>query len=265
MLIYPQFDPVMFSIGPLHFRWYGMMYVLGVVSGWLLGRWRAARPWNAFTPKLMDDFISWAVVGVVLGGRIGYVLFYNLSYYAENPLEIFAVWQGGMSFHGGMIGVILAGWFFARHNGLTMFQVTDFVAPLVPPGLFFGRIGNFINSELWGRRTQVDWAMVFPGSDGLPRHPSQLYEAGLEGVALFLILWFYSRKPRPEGSVSGLFLIGYGAFRFLVEFAREPDAQLGFVALHWMSMGQVLCLPMIALGVYLMWRGARRSGMDSHA
>jgi len=265
MLLYPRFDPIMFSIGPLHFRWYGMMYVFGVVSGWLLGRWRAARPWTALTPRQMDDFISWAVVGVVLGGRIGYVLFYNLSYYAQNPLEIFAVWQGGMSFHGGMIGVILAAWFFARHNGLSMMQVTDFVAPLVPPGLFFGRIGNFINAELWGRRTQLDWGMIFPGSDGLPRHPSQLYEAGLEGIALFILLWFYSARPRPTGCVSGLFLIGYGSFRFLVEFAREPDAQLGFVALHWMSMGQVLCLPMIALGVYLMWRGKRKSGIETHA
>jgi len=259
MLYYPQFDPVMFSIGPLHFRWYGMMYVFGVVSGWLLGRMRAGRPSSPVSRTQFDDYITWAVLGVVLGGRIGYVLFYNLEYYLENPLDAFAVWQGGMSFHGGLIGVILMSWLFARRNGLTIFQITDFVAPLVPPGLFFGRIGNFINAELWGRRTQSDWAMIFPGSDGLPRHPSQLYEAGLEGVALFLILWFYSRKPRPTGSVSGMFLIAYGVFRFIIEFTREPDAQLGFVALHWMSMGQILCLPMLALGTYLMLRPGRKS------
>ncbi|WP_419785308.1 prolipoprotein diacylglyceryl transferase [Pseudodesulfovibrio sp.] len=265
MLLYPRFDPIMFSIGPLHFRWYGMMYVFGVVSGWLLGRSRARKSWSVVTPGQFDDYITWAVIGVVLGGRIGYVLFYNLSYYIANPLDVFAVWQGGMSFHGGLIGVILMSWFFARRQGLSLMQITDFVAPLVPPGLFFGRIGNFINSELWGRRTHVDWAMVFPGSDGLPRHPSQLYEAGLEGVALFLILWFYSRKQRPTGSVSGLFLIAYGIFRFLIEFTREPDAQLGFVALHWMSMGQVLCIPMLALGIYLMLRGKRQSGIETNA
>ena len=258
MLLFPSFDPVMISIGPLHFRWYGMMYVFGVVSGWLLGRYRASKPWNKMTPKSMDDFISFAVVGVVLGGRLGYVLFYNAAYYLAHPLEIFAVWQGGMSFHGGLIGVILACWIFGRVHGMSLQEVTDFVAPLVPPGLFFGRIGNFINAELWGRRTHLPWGMIFPGSDGLPRHPSQLYEAGLEGVALFTLLWWYSSKKRPTGCVSGLFLIGYGSFRFLVEFAREPDAHLGFVALHWMSMGQILCLPMLALGAYLMWQGNRR-------
>lgn len=257
MLLFPKFDPVMISIGPLHFRWYGMMYVFGVVSGWLLGRYRARKPWNRMTPKSMDDFVSWAVVGVVLGGRLGYVLFYNAAYYFEHPMEIFAVWHGGMSFHGGLIGVILTCWVFARYHKMSLLEITDFVAPLVPPGLFFGRIGNFINAELWGRRTHLSWGMIFPGSDGLPRHPSQLYEAGLEGIALFALLWWYSSKERPEGNVSGLFLIGYGVFRFLIEFAREPDAQLGFVALHWMSMGQVLCLPMLALGAFLMWRGNR--------
>ena len=257
MLLYPRFDPVMISIGPLHFRWYGMMYVFGVVSGWLLGRYRASKPWNKMTKKSMDDFIAWAVVGVVLGGRLGYVFFYNAAYYFDHPLEIFAVWQGGMSFHGGLIGVILVCWMFGRVHKMSLLEITDFVAPLVPPGLFFGRMGNFINAELWGRRTHLPWGMIFPGSDGLPRHPSQLYEAGLEGIALFTLLWWYSSKERPTGCVSGLFLIGYGSFRFLVEFAREPDAHLGFVALHWMSMGQILCLPMLALGAYLMWRGNR--------
>lgn len=254
MLNYPQFDPVMISLGPLQLRWYGMMYVFGILSGWLLGRYRATKPWNKMSPERMDDFLTWAILGVVLGGRIGYVLFYNPSFYLANPLKIFAVWEGGMSFHGGCLGVLLACWLFGRSHNMTFLEVGDFVSPLVPPGLFFGRIGNFINGELWGRYTDLPWAMPFPGAGGLPRHPSQLYEAALEGVLLFIIVWVYSAKPRPKGCVGALFLLGYGAFRFLVEFAREPDRQLGFVALHWMSMGQVLCLPMILFGAgWLIW------------
>ncbi|WP_207260008.1 prolipoprotein diacylglyceryl transferase [Desulfovibrio sp. Huiquan2017] len=254
MLNYPQFDPVMISLGPLELRWYGMMYVFGILSGWLLGRYRAAKPWNKMTPERMDDFLTWAILGVVLGGRIGYVLFYNPSFYLANPLKVFAVWEGGMSFHGGCLGVLLVCWLFGRSHDMTFLEVGDFVSPLVPPGLFFGRIGNFINGELWGRYTDLPWAMPFPGAGGLPRHPSQLYEAALEGVLLFIIVWVYSAKPRPKGCVGALFLLGYGAFRFLVEFAREPDRQLGFVALHWMSMGQVLCLPMILFGAgWLIW------------
>jgi phosphatidylglycerol:prolipoprotein diacylglycerol transferase len=254
MLDYPQFDPIMISIGPLDLRWYGMMYVFGILSGWLLGRYRATKPWNKMTPKLMDDFITWAILGVVLGGRLGYVLFYNPSFYLANPLQIFAVWEGGMSFHGGCLGVLVVCWLFGRANGMTFPEVGDFISPLVPPGLFFGRIGNFINGELWGRYTDLPWAMPFPGAGGLPRHPSQLYEAALEGLALFIIVWVYSAKPRPKGCVGALFLLGYGVFRFLVEFAREPDRQLGFVALNWMSMGQVLCLPMILFGIgWLVW------------
>jgi phosphatidylglycerol:prolipoprotein diacylglycerol transferase len=248
MLNYPQFDPVMISLGPLQLRWYGMMYVFGILSGWLLGRYRATKPWNKMTPKRMDDFITWAILGVVLGGRIGYVLFYNPSFYLHEPLRIFAVWEGGMSFHGGCLGVLAACWLFGRTHGMSFPEVGDFVSPLVPPGLFFGRIGNFINGELWGRYTDLPWAMPFPGAGGLPRHPSQLYEAALEGALLFVIVWVYSAKPRPKGCVGALFLLGYGVFRFLVEFAREPDRQLGFVALNWMSMGQVLCLPMILFG-----------------
>jgi phosphatidylglycerol:prolipoprotein diacylglycerol transferase len=206
------------------------------------------------TPKLMDDFITWAILGVVLGGRIGYVLFYNPSFYLSEPLRIFAVWEGGMSFHGGCLGVLAACWLFGRAHNMSFLEVGDFVSPLVPPGLFFGRIGNFINGELWGRYTDLPWAMPFPGAGGLPRHPSQLYEAALEGALLFVIVWVYSAKPRPKGCVGALFLLGYGVFRFLVEFAREPDRQLGFVALHWMSMGQVLCLPMILFGLgWLIW------------
>jgi len=260
MLNYPQFDPVMISIGPLALRWYGMMYVFGIVSGWLLGRYRAARPWNKMSPKLMDDFITWAVFGVVVGGRLGYVLFYNPSFYFSNPLKIFAVWEGGMAFHGGLIGVLLAIWLFGRANDMTFLEMGDFVSPLVPPGLFFGRIGNFINAELWGRYTDLPWAMPFPGAGGLPRHPSQLYEAALEGLVLFIIVWWYSARPRPKGCVGALFLLGYGSFRFLVEFAREPDAHLGFIALNWMSMGQLLCLPMIFFGIFWIWSAYRKEG-----
>ncbi len=258
MLTYPQFDPNMISIGPLHLRWYGMMYVFGVMSGWLLGRYRASKPWNNWTKSQMDDFITWAIVGVVAGGRLGYVFFYNAEYYLSEPLKIFAVWEGGMSFHGGLLGVILACLLFGRANKKSLTEVGDFIAPLVPPGLFFGRLGNFINAELWGRYTDGPWGMIFPGAGTMPRHPSQLYEAALEGVVLFVLLWWYSSKPRPKGCVSGLFLLGYGVFRFIVEFARQPDAQLGFVALDWMSMGQILCLPMIALGAFLIWRGHAR-------
>jgi len=253
MLSYPYFDPNMISIGPLHLRWYGMMYVFGVVSGWLMGRYRANKPWNKMTPAKMDDFITWAVLGVVAGGRIGYCLFYNADYYLYNPLKIFAVWEGGMSFHGGLLGVLFACWLFGRFNNMTFTEVGDFVSPLVPPGLFFGRIGNFINAELWGRHTDGWWGMAFPGAGSMPRHASQLYEAALEGVLLFIIVWVYSMKPRPRGCVGAVFMLGYGVFRFMVEFAREPDSHLGFVALNWMSMGQILCLPMIAFGVIYLW------------
>ncbi|MBG0791270.1 MAG: prolipoprotein diacylglyceryl transferase [Desulfovibrionaceae bacterium] len=248
MLEYPQFDPVMFQIGPLALRWYGMMYVFGIVSGWLLGRYRAAKPWNRLTPAMVDDFVTWAILGVVLGGRIGYVLFYNLGHYLEHPLGIFAIWEGGMSFHGGLIGVLLVIWLFGRAHSLSFPEMGDFVSPLIPPGLFFGRIGNFINGELWGRYTDHPFGMIFPGAGTQPRHPSQLYEAALEGVVLFILVWWYSSKPRPTGCVGALFLLGYGVFRFMVEFARQPDAQLGFVALHWMTMGQILCIPMILFG-----------------
>lgn len=260
MLSYPYFDPNMISIGPIQLRWYGMMYVFGVVTGWLLGRYRAKKPWNKMTPARMDDFITWAVVGVVAGGRLGYCLFYNFDYYFYAPHKIFYVWEGGMAFHGGLLGVLLACWLFGRKNGMTFPEVGDFIAPLVPPGLFFGRIGNFINAELWGRHTDGWYGMVFPGAGGMPRHPSQLYEAALEGLLLFIIVWWYSAKPRPKGCVGALFLLGYGVFRFIVEFAREPDAHLGFVALNWMSMGQILCLPMILFGVgYMVWAYRRES------
>ncbi len=258
MLSYPYFDPTMISIGPLQLRWYGMMYVFGVVSGWLMGRYRATKPWNKMTPERMDDFITWAILGVVAGGRFGYCFFYNSAYYFSNPLKVFYVWEGGMSFHGGLIGVLLACWLFGRKNDMTFMEVGDFVSPLVPPGLFFGRMGNFINAELWGRHTDLPWAMVFPGAGPYPRHPSQLYEAGLEGLLLGVLVWWYSAKPRPVGCVGALFLLGYGTFRFLVEFAREPDAHLGFIALDWMSMGQLLCLPMMIWSAGWIWWSYRK-------
>ncbi|MDP3426723.1 MAG: prolipoprotein diacylglyceryl transferase [Humidesulfovibrio sp.] len=254
MLEYPLIDPIAFQIGPLAARWYGIMYAVGFSAAWFLGRRRAARPGSGWTVMQVDDLITWAVVGVVLGGRLGYVLFYDFFHYLDNPAQILSIWRGGMSFHGGVVGVILVAWLYGRHIGKPLLAVGDFIAPLVPPGLLAGRLGNFINGELWGRVTDAPWGMAFPTGGPLPRHPSQLYEAALEGLALFVILWLYSARPRALGAVGGLFLMGYGAFRFLVEFFRQPDAQLGFVAMDWMSMGQVLCLPMIGLGLFLMLR-----------
>ena len=254
MIPYPIMDPVALQIGPLSARWYGIMYAVGFTLAWYLGRKRASRPGSGWEPLWVDDLITWLVLGVVLGGRLGYVLFYDLSYYLDNPSDIASIWRGGMSFHGGVAGVITVSWLYGRRIGKNLLQVGDFIAPLVPPGLFFGRMGNFINGELWGRVTDAPVGMIFPTGGPLPRHPSQLYEAGLEGLALFVILWLYSAKPRRSGAVGGLFLLGYGAFRFFVEFYRQPDAQLGFVAMGWMSMGQILCLPMIALGLFLMLR-----------
>ncbi len=260
MLVHPQFNPVALAVGPLAIRWYGLMYLLAFVLVLVLGRWRIRqRPEAGWHVRQLDDILSWGVLGVVLGGRLGYVLFYKPGYYLTHPLEIFYVWQGGMSFHGGFLGVLLAMWLFARHEGKPWLAVTDFIAPLVPLGLGAGRIGNFINGELWGRPTDVPWAMVFPNVDMLPRHPSQLYEFGLEGLTLFTLLWFFSARPRPLGAVSALFLIGYGSFRFLVEFSREPDDFLGLLAMG-LSMGQWLSLPMIVAGVAMMgWAYRRRA------
>ena len=258
MLIHPQFDPVALQLGPLAIHWYGLMYLAGFMTFLWLGRKRIATLNDPqITPKLLDDLMFYGVLGVILGGRLGYVLFYKAAYYFAHPLEIFAVWQGGMSFHGGFLGVLVAMAWFARKHRLRWLQLTDFIAPLVPPGLAFGRLGNFINGELWGRPTSVPWAMIFPKVDNLPRHPSQLYEFALEGVLLFSLLWLYARKPRPVGAVSGLFLIGYGSLRFLVEFTREPDDFLGLLSLG-MSMGQWLSLPMMIAGVLLMVFSLRR-------
>ncbi len=263
MLIHPNFDPVAFSLGPLKVRWYGLMYLCGFVAGWGLGHYRAARPGSGWTGQQVDDLIFYAALGVILGGRVGYILFYHFDAFLADPLLLLRIWEGGMSFHGGLLGVLLAMALFARKLGKGFFEVTDFIAPLVPPGLFFGRIGNFINGELWGRVSDVPWAMVFHtlGAGNQPRHPSPLYEAALEGVALFVILWLYSAKPRPTMAVSGLFLLCYGAFRFVVEFFRQPDAHLGFVAFDWLSMGQLLSLPMLIAGTaFLAWAYRRRQG-----
>ena len=258
MLPYPQIDPVALAIGPLKIHWYGLMYLIGIGAAWLILSRRLNRFDPTWTKEKLSDLVFWVAMGVILGGRLGYALFYDLPAYLAEPLKILRVWEGGMSFHGGLIGVMLATWLFGRRNGKSFFQLMDFIAPLVPIGLGAGRIGNFINAELWGKVTDVPWAMVFPNGGPDPRHPSQLYQFALEGVALFVILWLYSRKPRPTMAVSGLFAICYGIFRFIVEFVRVPDAQLGYLAWNWLTMGQVLCLPMILGGIGLMVWAYRR-------
>lgn len=252
-------SPVALSLGPFDIRWYGLMYIIGIGGGWLLGRYRAKQslrqnPANPWTPEDVDNLIAAAALGMLLGARLGYVLFYDLPYYLYSPLAIFKVWEGGMSFHGGLIGLMTAVLIFARHTKRTFFQVADFIAPLVPLGLLAGRVGNFINGELWGAITTSPLGVVFKGGGPLPRHPSQLYEAGLEGLLLGIVLWVYSGKYPQSGRVSGLFLAGYGFLRFCIEFVRQPDAQLGYLAFGWLTMGQVLCLPMIALGLYWLLR-----------
>ena len=252
MLVHPQFDPIAIHLGPLAVRWYGLMYLIGFALFILLGRYRIKQnPQGAFTVSMLDDMLFYGVLGVILGGRLGHVIFYQFGYYLQHPLEIFAVWQGGMSFHGGFLGVISAMALLARKYKLQWLAVTDFIAPLVPLGLGAGRIGNFINAELWGRPTDVPWGMVFPNVDRLARHPSQLYEFALEGLAFFALMWVYSAKPRPVGAVSGMFLIGYGVFRSVAEFFREPeDGFMGVLTLG-ISMGQWLSLPMIVAGVLM--------------
>ncbi len=250
MLVHPEIDPVAFSIGPLAVRWYGLMYLAGFGAGWALGLSRIKKGLAPVTRTQFDDLLFFSVLGVILGGRLGYVLFYKPGYYFSHPLEIFAVWQGGMSFHGGLLGVMLAMVFAARRHQIDWLRLMDFVAPLVPLGIAAGRLGNFINGELWGRPTDLPWAMVFRGGGDMPRHPSQLYQFALEGLTLFVLLWWFSSRPRPRGQVSALFLIGYGVLRFTAEFGREPDAFLGYLALG-MTMGQWLCVPMIAGGLWL--------------
>ena len=252
MLVHPEFNPVAISLGPIAIRWYGLMYLIAFMLFMALGRARARRKvLSGWIPRDIDDLLFYGVLGVILGGRLGYVLFYKPGYYFANPIEMLAVWQGGMSFHGGFLGVLIAVWFYARNSGRRWLDVTDFIAPLVPLGLAAGRLGNFINAELVGRVTDVPWAMIFPSVDNLPRHPSQLYQFALEGLLLFALLWWFGARPRPRGALSGAFLLGYGVLRFIAEFGREPDDFLGLLALG-LSMGQWLSLPMVAAGIGLL-------------
>ena len=272
-----QLDPVAISLGPLKVHWYGLMYLLAFVSAWWLGRRRIR---EGRLPGVGDngfgDLLFYGMLGVILGGRIGYILFYDLPTYLSNPLQVFKVWQGGMSFHGGLLGVLIAAWWWSRKQRLHFFDTMDFVAPLVPLGLGFGRLGNWINGELWGKPTDGRWGVVFPDAlpdelrglsasslramyeggalDAYARHPSQLYQMVWEGIVMFAVLWWFSSKPRPRYAVSGLFALLYGLFRFIVEFVRLPDAQLGYLAFGWLTMGQLLSLPLIALGLYWLWK-----------
>jgi phosphatidylglycerol:prolipoprotein diacylglycerol transferase len=262
MFVYSHPDPVAVSLGPLHVRWYGLMYLVGFLGGWWLARRRAARPTSTWTPAAVDDLIFYCAVGVILGGRLGWMLFYGTDRIVTEPLSVFRIWEGGMSFHGGLIGVIVALAVFARRTGRVLVDVFDFTAPLPAIGFGAGRIGNFINGELWGKPTDVPWAVIV---DGTPLHPSQLYEATLEGLVLFLIIWWYTLKPRYRWAPSGLFLACYGIFRFLVEFVRVPDANRGYLLFGWVTEGQILSAPMILAGIGLLvyaYRSRQPSGND---
>ncbi len=274
MITYPELNPVLLAVGPLKIHWYGVMYLVGFLGGWWLGRLRAARPGSLWSPQQVDDMVFYMVLGVVLGGRLGYVLFYGFEGFLADPTSLIRVWEGGMAFHGGLLGVLIAMWLFAWRQGRTFFEATDFIAPLVTIGLGAGRLGNFINAELWGGPTSLPWGMQVPcdiagalcGRLGLPAgtllstpvHPNQLYEFLLEGVVLFLILWFFSARRPPRMAVSGMFLICYGSFRFLIELVRLPDAHIGYLAFGWVTMGQVLSAPMILFGILLLFLAYRR-------
>lgn len=274
-----QLDPILIELGPLKVHWYGVMYLLGFAVAWFLGRSRVrAGRLPGVSEQAFGDLMFYAMLGVIFGARIGYILIYDLSSYIADPVQILKIWQGGMSFHGGLAGVLVASLWWARRHKLHLFDVVDFVAPLVPAGLGFGRLGNFINGELWGKYTEGGWGVIFPHAeanlagldaatlrtmhesgvlDQLARHPSQLYQLSLEGIAMFCLLWWFSRRPRPRYAVAGMFALLYGCFRFLVEFVRLPDEQIGYLAFDWLTMGQVLSMPLIALGLILLWLSRR--------
>lgn len=262
MQAYLEIDPVAFHLGPLPVHWYGLMYLLGLLIGWGLLAWRIRSEPHGFTFERLSDLIFYSALGIIIGGRLGYMVFYNWDNLVAHPGQIFIIWQGGMSFHGGLLGVIIAMWLYGYKINKSLGQITDFLAPVVPIGLGAGRIGNFINGELWGRTTDVPWAMIFPDSGYLPRHPSQLYEFFFEGVVMFIVLWVFSHKPRPRWAVSGLFLVLYAVFRFGVEFFREPDPQRGFIAFDWLTEGQLLSIPMLLVGIFLLRYAYKKSARN---
>lgn len=248
MLTYPEIDPIIFALGPLKVRWYGLMYVIAFLLAWWLAKRRCSRADSPVNSEQVDDLLFYGMLGVIVGGRVGYAVVYGWDQLTSDPWYLFKITEGGMSFHGGLAGVMIAMWLYGRKLGQSIWRMTDFVAPIVPLGLGFGRIGNFINGELWGKPTDVPWSFIV---NGVARHPSQLYEAILEGFVLFAILWFYSAKPRPYLAVSGMFLMFYGIFRFVVEFVRVPDQDPGYIAYGWVTMGQVLSFPMVLVGALM--------------
>ncbi len=256
MLPYHHIDPIAFSIGPISVHWYGIMYLLAFISGWFLLKILAKKTFSKFSLHEVEDLVSWFVIGVLLGGRLGYILFYDLPNYLNNPIEIFQVWNGGMSFHGGFLGVLLVLFIWSKKHKKKFLDLTDFVAPTVPLGLFFGRIGNFINGELWGSQSNIAWAMFFPTGGNVPRHPSQIYEALTEGILLFIILWILAMKPQKQGIISGYFCIFYAIFRSFCEIFRVPDIQYGYF-FDYLTMGQILSFPMFLLGIYLVIRAKK--------
>jgi phosphatidylglycerol:prolipoprotein diacylglycerol transferase len=251
MLVFPQFDPVAISVGPISIHWYGVMYIIAFGGAWVLANYRRNKIGNHWSSEQISDLVFYGAMGAVLGGRIGSVFFYNIDRFLDDPLWLFRVWEGGMSFHGGFIGVLIAMFLYSKSINRKFWETVDFIAPCVPFGIGAGRLGNFIGGELWGRPTDAPWGMIFSHVDDLPRHPSQLYEIALEGVVLFIVIWWFSSATKPRMAVSGTFAILYGSFRFFIEFFREPDLHIGFIAFDWLTMGQLLSLPMVIVGFSL--------------